>query len=415
MLTNDNGILNQAQNAKDKNKESEVIEKVKLAIMGNIDEEGINISALEEELNKLEGIETKLENLTIDSFPLQITVDNVKLDVFLNGKVDLASDMTQSAYVMIYDNGTKTQDGINDAYEMIFQRGNNIDETKKLIASYTNFENLSENNRPWGEFAKNIEIIEFANIIKPISTLEWFAGFENCREINGLEKLDTRECTNMQGLFYSCKILKKLETEYLNTKNCSNFSWMFQNCTSLQNLDLSNWNMEKGGQFQGMFRDCTSLTFLNLGNWYPKESSNCYYMFGGCTVVESLGNMENWNTENITDFSYMFYNCKSLKSVNVKNWNTVNGTTFCNMFDGCISIEELDITNWDTSSSSNMSNLFNGMKGLNKIIIGDKFNKTGNGTSWCNLPEGIWKNTAGIEFDYTMIPNLIADIYTKVQ
>ena len=414
-LTGDNGILNQAQNAKDKNKESEVIEKVKLAIMGNIDEEGINISALEEELNKLEGIETKLENLTIDSFPLQITVDNVKLDVFLNGKVDLASDMTQSAYVMIYDNGTKTQDGINDAYEMVFQRGNNIDETKKLIASYTNFENLGENNRPWDEFAKNIEVIKFIDIIKPIKTLEWFAGFENCKEINGLEKLDTRECTNMQGLFYSCKILKNLETEYLNTKNCSNFSWMFQNCTSLQNLDLSNWNMEKGGQFQGMFQDCTSLTSINLGNWYPKESSNCYYMFGGCTVLKSLGNMENWNTENITDFSYMFYNCKSLKSVNVKNWNTSKGENFSNMFNGCISMEELDITNWDTSSSMNMSNIFYNMKELTKITVGNKFNKLGNGTSWSDFPQGIWKNTSGIEFDYTMIPNLIADIYTKVQ
>lgn len=173
--------------------------------------------------------------------------------------------------------------------------------------------------------------------------------------------------------------------------------------------------MEKGGQFQGMFRDCTSLTFLNLGNWHPKESSNCYYMFGGCTVLKSLGNMENWNTENITDFSYMFYNCKSLKSINVKNWNTVNGTTFCNMFDGCISIEELDITNWDTSSSMNMSNIFNSMEGLTKITVGNKFNKLGNGTSWSDFPQGIWKNTLGIEFDYTMIPNLTADIYTKVQ
>ena len=338
----------------------------------------------------------------------------MKLDVFLNGKVDLASDMTQPAYVMIYDKGTKTQDGINDAYEMIFQRGNSIDETKKLIASYTNFENLGENNRPWNEFAKNIEIIEFANIIKPISTLDWFSGFENCKEINGLEKLDTRDCTSIRGLFYSCKLIKYLETEYLNTKNCSDFSWSFTNCISLQNLDLGSWNMEKGENFEGMFRDCTSIKSLNFGTWNTGTAS-CYYMFGGCTSLENLGDMSAWNTENITDFSYMFYNCKSLKSVNVKNWNTVNGTTFCNMFDGCISIEELDITNWDTAFSSNMSNLFNGMKGLNKIIIGDKFNKTGNGTSWCSLPEGVWKNTAGIEYNYKSLPNLTADIYIRVQ
>lgn len=415
MLMGENGILNQAQSAKDKNKESGAIEKVKLATMGNIDEKGLDIAALEEELNKVEGIETELKNLTIDSFPLQITVDNVKLDVFLNGEVDLASDMTQPAYVMIYDKGTKTQDGINEAYEMVFQRGNNIDETKKLIASYTNFENLGENNRPWDEFAKNIEVIKFIDIIKPIKTLEWFAGFENCKEINSLEKLDTRECTNMQGLFYSCKILKNLQTEYLNTKSCTNFSWMFSGCTALENIELSNWNVENGENFNAMFQNCTSIKSLNLEDWNYRSEATCYYMFGGCTQLETLGDIGVWNTDNITDFSYMFYNCKSLRNVNVKNWNTTKSKTFANMFDGCIAIEELDITNWDTSSSVNMYNIFNGMENLTKITVGNKFNKLGNGTSWSDFPQGIWKNTLGIEFDYTMIPNLTADIYTKVQ
>ena len=416
MLTGENGILLQAKNAKNRTEESGAIEKVKLAITSCINENGLNITNLEDELNKVQGMETNLTNLTRDSFPLEIIVDGKKINVFLNGEVELASDMTKPAYVIIYDKGTKTQDGLQNAYEMVFQRGNKVDESKKVIATYTDFENenIEGQDRLWKDLNKNIETIEFIDIIRPITMESWFAGMENCKEIKGLEKVDTRECKKMNGLFYGCKLLNVIETEYLNTKSCTDFSWMFQNCTLLENINISNWNVEKGENFNGMFIDCTSIKSLNLKDWNLK-SATCYNMFGECTQLETLGDIGNWNTEDITDFSYMFYNCKSLKNVNVKNWNTAKVKTFANMFDGCTSIEELDITNWDTSSSSNISNIFNGMDGLNKITVGNKFNNLGNGTSWCSFPKGVWKNTLGVEYAENLIPNLKADTYIKVQ
>ena len=323
--------------------------------------------------------------------------------------------MTKPAYVMIYDKGTKTQDGTVEAYKMVFQRGSKVDESKKLIASYTDLENLGEDSETWNDFRENIEEIEFIDIVKPKSILNWFASMVNCKEIKGLEKLDTRECTEMQGLFYNCKLLKNIEIEYLNTKSCTNFSWMFSGCTALENIELSNWNVENGENFNAMFQNCTSIKSLNLEDWNYRSEATCYYMFGGCTQLETLGDIGVWNTDNITDFSYMFYNCKSLRNVNVKNWNTTKSKTFANMFDGCIAIEELDITNWDTSSSVNMYNIFNGMENLTKITVGDKFNKLGNGTSWCDFPQGVWKNTSGVEYAHNLIPNLTADTYIKVQ
>ena len=415
MLTGENGILTQAQNAKERTEEAGAIEKVELAVTSCINRNGLDISALGEELNKVQGIEKNVENLSRDSFPLQITVDNIKLDVFLNGEVDLASDMSQPAYVMIYDKGTKTQDGAYEAYEMIFQRGNEVDESKKLIVSYTDIENLVGKDIPWKDLQRNIETIEIRDIIKPVTILNWFGAFENCKEIKGLEKLDTRECVSMQGLFFGCKLLKSIETEYLNTKNCTDFSWMFTNCTSLENIDINNWNVEQGEDFRAMFKNCTSIKSLDL-NWnFGSSAIVCYYMFGDCTSLETLGGIGGWNTDNIKDVSYMFYNCKSLKNINVKNWNTAKVKTFANMFDGCILVKELDLTNWDTSFSSNMSNIFTNMNNLTKITLGNKFNKTGDGTSWVSLPQGIWKNTSGVEYSYNEFPNLIADTYIRIE
>ena len=88
MLTGENGILTKARLAKQKTDESGAIEKVQLAVISCINENGLDISAVEEELNKVQGIETNVENLSRDSFPLQITVDNIKIDVFLSGDVE---------------------------------------------------------------------------------------------------------------------------------------------------------------------------------------------------------------------------------------------------------------------------------------------------------------------------------------
>ena len=57
MLTGDNGILTQAQNAKERTEEAGAIEKVELAVTSCINRNGLDISALGEELNKVQGIE----------------------------------------------------------------------------------------------------------------------------------------------------------------------------------------------------------------------------------------------------------------------------------------------------------------------------------------------------------------------
>ena len=46
-------------------------------------------------------------------------------------------------------------------------------------------------------------------------------------------------------------------------------------------------------------------------------------MFRGCSSLKEL-NLNNFNTNNVTDMSYMFYGCSSLKELNLNNFNTNN-------------------------------------------------------------------------------------------
>ena len=59
---------------------------------------------------------------------------------------------------------------------------------------------------------------------------------------------------------------------------------------------------------------------------------NC--MFYGCSSLKEL-NLNNFNTNNVTDMYDMFYGCTSLKELNLNNFNTNNVTDMYGMFRGC--------------------------------------------------------------------------------
>ena len=41
-----------------------------------------------------------------------------------------------------------------------------------------------------------------------------------------------------------------------------------------------------------------------------------------CSSLKEL-NLNNFNTDNVTNMSYMFYKCYSLKEINLSNFNTI--------------------------------------------------------------------------------------------
>ena len=65
-------------------------------------------------------------------------------------------------------------------------------------------------------------------------------------------------------------------------------------------------------------------------------------MFYGCSSLKEL-NLNNFNTNNVTDMSDMFCGCSSLKELNLNNFNTNNVTNMWYMFGGCLDELKLKI------------------------------------------------------------------------
>ena len=56
----------------------------------------------------------------------------------------------------------------------------------------------------------------------------------------------------------------------------------------------------------------------------------------------------------------MFYGCSSLKELNLNNFNTNNVTNLIGMFEGCSSLKELNLNNFNTNNVTNMIGMFYG-------------------------------------------------------
>lgn len=148
---------------------------------------------------------------------------------------------------------------------------------------------------------------------------------------------------------------------YLN----ATISDMFANCTKLQSMKLESnlcYNSEKIVHADRVFLNCTSLTDVTIEGG---ESISMAQIFKGCTKLQdawirldsetslinakemfygciSMSKMYLSYCYSLTDISYMFYNCKSLTSVNLDG-GLAAVTTMAYAFYGCENLETVSL------------------------------------------------------------------------
>ena len=118
-------------------------------------------------------------------------------------------------------------------------------------------------------------------------------------------------------------------------------------------------------------------THLNISLLKENEITDMSYMFYDCDILSSISNNSKWTTDKVTNMSYMFYNCKALVFLpeSFSSWKTSNVTDMSYMFYGCQSLPDfsnpkmLDISKWDTNKVIDMSYMFYGCENFDSLYI----------------------------------------------
>ena len=110
----------------------------------------------------------------------------------------------------------------------------------------------------------------------------------------------------------------------------------------------------------------------NIKMIVKNELTNLSYIFSECPSLKSIDGLKYLDTKNVTNFQFMFYNCKLLTDIApLANWDVSKGLNFRGIFRNCKSLRDIDaLSKWNMSNNTNFSDIFSyciSLKDLNAL------------------------------------------------
>lgn len=224
--------------------------------------------------------------------------------------------------------------------------------------------------KDWSKVETVVFDQSYTDNVLPTSCAFWFSNFENLKEIQNLDKLNTSQVTNMYGMFMNCSSLETIDISTFSTaslkkeqeEETGGIKYMFYGCKKLKSITL--YNPETPSvhftpnsnitSLSGIFRDCNALETIDLSYFdIGTNITDMSQMFYNCNTITTL-DLSKFNTNNVTDMSEMFYYCNNLTTILVdqNKWETNDGTNTNAMFSGCINLIGNNGTQYDDSQTS---------------------------------------------------------------
>ena len=129
-----------------------------------------------------------------------------------------------------------------------------------------------------------------------------------------------------------------------------------------------------------MFNNCSSLKSISFISTENIKINNMKAMFNECNNLKYV-ELNNLDTSNVIDMGWLFNHCYKLKYIQcINRINTSKVINMIAMFQGCSELEYLDLSNFNTVKVNDMGFMFNlchklkDIKGIIKILFFNKKN-----------------------------------------
>ena len=185
-----------------------------------------------------------------------------------------------------------------------------------------------------------------------------------------------------------------------------------QKIVGLENLDTGNVT-----NMSWMFGNCQSVISLDVSKFNTANVTDMSDMFDWCSALTSSLDVSHFNTANVTNMHDMFLGCKTLTSLDVSNFDTAKVTDMSGMFDWCSGLTSLDLSHFNTSSVTNMSWMFSNCTGLISLDVSNFDTANVTNMSWMfSYPLGVKNldlshfNTSNVtDMSYMFVKNVILE------
>ena len=117
-----------------------------------------------------------------------------------------------------------------------------------------------------------------------------------------------------------------------------------------------------------MFFECFSLKSIDLSSFNTRNINNMSSMFSCCYNLQSI-DLSSFNKNNANNMNKMFSCCNSLRSIDLSTFNTSEVKDMSWMFSSCSSLESIDLTSFNTSKTKDMHSMFYRCSSLKSIDL----------------------------------------------
>lgn len=149
-------------------------------------------------------------------------------------------------------------------------------------------------------------------------------------------------------------------------KSCN--SW-FMECEKLEAIDgIENLNTSMVTDMWNMFYNCKSLTSLDLKTFDTHNVLSMSYMFFGCNNLTYL-NVSSFDTSNVGNMMWMFAGCWKLTNLSVSNFDMHSVRTMLGMFSSCKGLTHIDVSKFNTENVKSMQAVFQNCENLSSLDL----------------------------------------------
>lgn len=158
------------------------------------------------------------------------------------------------------------------------------------------------------------------------------------------------------------------DVSFASARPTSCNSW-FMECEKLEAIDgIENLNTSKVTDMWNMFYNCKSLTSLDLKTFDTHNVLGMSYMFFGCNNLTYL-NVSSFDTSNVGNMNWMFAGCWKLTNLSVSNFDMHSVRTMLGMFSSCKGLTHIDVSHFNTENVKNMQAVFQNCENLSSLDL----------------------------------------------
>ena len=244
---------------------------------------------------------------------------------------------------------------------------NNMANLKSLNEIIYNTYNMCNNN-----YYYIININKIINMERNKNEMNFNSIKIEYKDIPNEEKKIDNNILKQDSNFITAEI--NIEEKDINKKIriINSFEEMLRNYrTNIKNKDFYKYENEK--EIKDNCKIRINKNDINFNYFYEFKEKGIYFieyiftntltktdfLFFECKSIITM-NFSNFNTQDVTNMRNMFFGCESLKDINLSNLNTEKVTNLSGLFGCCKSLKEIDLSRFNTEKVYDISIMFSG-------------------------------------------------------